>query len=371
MNEPERLVGKSSAPGRGAAPEPRRGRNAVAGRGSRGAPRVRLIDVAREAGLSKTTISAALNGTGRLSDEVRAHARDTAWRMGYRPNATARLLRAGHTRLIGFAVREYIAEPWVYMELPYFTQLTNAGARAALEHGHALVLLPNHAPREEWVDLPLDAVCVVDPVIDDPLVEDFLAAGTLVLTDRRVEGRPGGYWVETDYGAAVTEVLDHLAEQGARDIALVAADTDTLYTRNALLARADWSSRRGIRTRVETVAEPGRASTLEAVGRVLGDASDRPDAMIVLTEVSPLLVLDAARRLGCRVPDDLLLVCASEDSVAEHADPPVTTLSVQPALIAEAGIRLLVEALDLGITETRGIEVPTRLDIRASSLRAR
>lgn len=93
--------------------------------------------------------------------------------------------------------------------------------------------------------------------------------------------------------------------------------------------------------------------------------------MIVLTEVSPLLVLDAARRLGCRVPDDLLVVSASEDGVAAHTDPAVTTLSMQPALIAEAGIHLLVEVLDLGITESRGVEVPTRLDIRASSLRAR
>ncbi|MFI1380236.1 LacI family DNA-binding transcriptional regulator [Embleya sp. NPDC020886] len=370
MNEPERPVAQSAV-GRGAAPTPQTGRNTFGARNHRAAPRVRLVDVAREAGLSKTTISAALNGTGRMSDEARAHARDTAWRMGYRPNVTARLLRAGHTRLIGIAVREYIAEPWVYLELPYFTQLAHAGARAALDHGHALVLLPNHAPREEWTDLPLDAVCVIDPMIDDPLVDHLLSAGTPVVTDRRVEGRRGGYWVETDYGTAVREVLDHLAEQGARDIALVAAGSDTRYTRNALLAQADWSVRRGIRTRVETVSAPGHAPTLEVVGRLLGDAGERPDAMIVLTEVSPLLVLDAARRLGCRVPDDLLVVSASEDGVAAHTDPAVTTLSMQPALIAEAGIHLLVEVLDLGITESRGVEVPTRLDIRASSLRAR
>ncbi|MEU0933021.1 substrate-binding domain-containing protein [Embleya sp. NPDC005971] len=118
--------------------------------------------------------------------------------------------------------------------------------------------------------------------------------------------------------------------------------------------------------RREHPTEPG-----PLCGRLLGDAGERPDAMIVLTEVSPLLVLDAARRLGCRVPDDLLVVSASEDGVAAHTDPAVTTLSMQPALIAEAGIHLLVEVLDLGITESRGVEVPTRLDIRASSLRAR
>ncbi|MEU8137397.1 LacI family DNA-binding transcriptional regulator [Streptodolium elevatio] len=332
---------------------------------------MRLIDVAREAGLSKTTISAALNGTGRLSDDVRAHARETAFRMGYRPNATARLLRAGHARLIGFAVREYVDKPWAYTELPYFTRLANASADVALEHGHALVLLPNHAPREEWADLPLDAICVVDPEVDDPLVEDFLAAGIPVVTDRRVEGRAGGYWVETDYAAAVREVLDHLAGQGARDIALVMAASDALYTRNALLAQADWSARHDIRTRVVQVDTPGYASNLEAIGDLLAPGpGEGPDALFVLTEVSPPLVLEVARRHGHRVPDDLLLVCASEDGLAEHTAPPVTTLSVQPNLIADAGIRLLVEVLDQGLTDPRGVEVPTRLEIRKSSQRA-
>ncbi|MCF2533970.1 LacI family DNA-binding transcriptional regulator [Yinghuangia soli] len=374
MDEPQRRVGHQTEARSGDAAGPRppayaaTRKHTPGGRAQQLAPRVRLIDVAREAGLSKTTISAALNGTGRLSDEVRAHARETAWRMGYRPNATARLLRAGHSKLIGFAVREYVEAPWVYMELPYFTQLTNASARAALEHGHALVLLPNHAPREEWADLPLDAVCIVDPMPDDPLVEDFLAAGTPVVTDRRVEGRRGGYWVETDYHAATRGVLDHLAEQGARDIAIVAPDSGAVYARDALLAQAQWSAERGIRTRVENVATPGYTPALAAVERAIG-GPDRPDALFVVTEVSPPMVVAAARRHGYTVPDDLLVVCASEDALAEHAEPPVTTLSTQPARIAAAGIKLLVEVLDDGYTESRGAEVPTRLVIRASSLR--
>lgn len=380
MNTPERRVGPDEGGPERERPAARPGRAARTARGRAGAaPQVRLIDVAREAGLSKTTISAALNGTGRLSPEVRERARETAYRMGYRPNATARLLRTGHTRLIGFVVREYVDAPWAYTELPYFTQLTNASAQAALEHGHALVLLPNYAPRHEWADLPLDAVCVADPVIDDPLVDDFLATGTPLVTDRRVAGRAGGYWVDSDHQAAVREALDHLADQGATDIAVVAAGLETLWARDSLAALTAWSRERGIRTRVEHSPTPGYTPSLRTVDLLLeggprnGSAGETagPDALFILTEVSPPLVVDAARRHGYRVPDDLLVVCASEDHLAEHADPPVTTLSMQPALIAEAGIKLLVEVLDQGLTTPRGVEVPTRLDIRASSLRRR
>lgn len=370
MSEAERRGGPSEPVGSNAgAPGDPAARRAGARGSAASVPRVRLIDVAREAGLSKTTVSAALNGTGRLSDSVRAHARDTARRLGYRPNATARLLRAGHTRLIGFAVREYVESPWAYIESPYFTQLTNATARAALEHGHALVLLPNDSARDDWADLPLDAVCVVDPLIDDPLVDDFLAAGIPVVTDRRVEGRAGAYWVDIDHRDAIRTVLDHLADQGARDIALIAAGSDTLYTREFLAAQAEWAAERSMPTRVFEVERPGYAPSLEVVERVIGDPGYRPDALFVLTEVSPALVVDAARRHGYRVPDDLLVVCASEDSTAEHSDPPVTTLSMQPVEVATVGLGLLLDALTGVDTSPRGTIVPTRLHVRASTLR--
>jgi DNA-binding LacI/PurR family transcriptional regulator len=324
--------------------------------------------VAREAGLSKTTVSAALNGTGRLSDAVRQHAKETARRLGYRPNATARLLRAGHARLIGFAVREYLDAPWVYMESPYFTQLTNSTAREALEHGHALVLLPNISPRDEWSDLPLDAIVIADPIVGDPLIEDFIAAGVPVLTDQCVEGREGALWVDCDHDASTREVLDHLAEQGARDIAILAANSDTYFTRTSLDTQAAWSAETGVRTRVELVPAPGYTPTLEAVDRVLG-GDERPDALFILTEVSPMLVLDAARRNGLAVPDDLLVVCVSEDNIAEHTTPSVTTLSMQPTEIAAIGMELLVETLSGANTEPRGIVVPTKFLVRESSVR--
>ncbi|MFF4759811.1 LacI family DNA-binding transcriptional regulator [Streptomyces sp. NPDC001292] len=331
-------------------------------------PRVRLVDVAREAGLSKTTVSAALNGTGRLSPAVRERAREVARRLGYRPNPTARLLRAGHARLIGYAVGEYPTGPGSYMDSPYFTKLTSAVATTALRHGYALVLLPTGSSPGEWADLPLDAAIVADPLADDPLVEEFIAARIPLFTDRSVEGRPGTHWVDVDADAAVREVLDHLHAQGARRIAVVAPDTPTRFYTAALDAYRRWCAEQDATPLVTLSARPGNGPAVEAVERSL-TAPDRPDALFVLTEANPPLVLDAARRLGLSVPADLLLVCASEDTSAAHADPPVTTLSLQPVSVAEKGLELLVAALESGSQEPTGALVRTELEIRTSSER--
>ncbi|MFD4370499.1 LacI family DNA-binding transcriptional regulator [Streptomyces sp. NPDC058486] len=347
---------------------------AVRGGGARGraaaapAPRVRLVDVAREAGLSKTTVSAALNGTGRLSPEVREKARETARRMGYRPNATARQLRAGRARLIGYVVGELADTPWTFLESPYFARLTGATAATALARGYAVVLLPAGSLQSEWAALPLDAVVVADPVADDRIVEDLLAARIPVFSDRSVEGRPGAHWVDVDAAAVVGQPLDHFHAQGARRPVLVVPDSSTRFHREVEAAHRAWCAAHGLPCLTARAAEPGNGPVIQAVETALGAAA-RPDALLVVAEASPPLVLDAARRHGYDVPGDLLVACVSEDETAVHTEPPVTTLSLLPDAVAEAGIAHLVAVLEQGLRETGGALVPVRLDVRASSVR--
>ncbi|KUJ69605.1 LacI family transcriptional regulator [Streptomyces albus subsp. albus] len=334
-------------------------------------PRVRLVDVAREAGLSKTTVSAALNGTGRLSPAVRERAVATARRMGYRPNATARQLRAGRARLIGYVVGEFADTPWTFLESPYFAKLTGATAATALRRGYAVVLLPAGSLRDEWADLPLDAVVVADPVADDRIVEELLAARVPVFSDRSVEGRPGAHWVDVDTAAAVRETLDHLVGQGARRPALVQPDSTTRFHTGVLDAYRDRCAAHGLPQRVVWAEAAGNGPVMRAVETALAGTGqgERPDALLVVAEASPPLILEAARRHGYHVPGDLLLVCVSEDVTAAHTEPPVTTLSLRPERIAEAGVELLVAVLEQGLADPPGVLVPTRLEVRASSLR--
>ncbi|MFE3068779.1 LacI family DNA-binding transcriptional regulator [Streptomyces sp. NPDC059247] len=334
-------------------------------------PRVRLIDVAREAGLSKTTVSAALNGTGRLSPEVRERARGTAREMGYRPNATARHLRAGRARSIGYVIGEFADAPWTFLESPYFARLTAATSATALRRGYALVLLPAGSLQGEWADLSLDAVIVADPVADDAVVDDLVAARIPVFSDRSVEGRPGTYWVDVDAGAAVRGALDHLAEQGSARPVLVVPDSTTRFHTEVYAAHRAWCAAHNLPERVVRVGAPGNGPVVRAVETALAATGDeRPDALLVVAEASPPLVLAAALRHGYEVPGDLLLVCVSEDATAAHTEPPVTTLSLRPEAVAEAGVAHLVAVLEDGRRELPGTLVPTRLDVRASSLRA-
>ncbi|MRH87940.1 LacI family DNA-binding transcriptional regulator [Nocardia sp. SYP-A9097] len=336
---------------------------------SRPDPRVRLVDVARAAGVSKTTVSDALNGSGRLPDATRDHVRETARLMGYRPNATARLLRAGHTRLLGLAAREYVETSWVYTDMAYFSQLVTASTRTALAHGYGVVLLPTTSPGDHWVNMPLDGVCVVDPVDGDPMVADFLSAGVPVVSDRRALANLAGplsRWVDFDYGAATRTVLDHLKSQGAQRIVLVSARSTASYNAESEHAYRDWCTEHHLDPMVTMVTIPGPDGVRLPVDEAL---AMHPDAIFTLAEVSPLMLLDAVRRAGRTAPDDLLLVCTSEDPSAAYTDPPLSTLSYLPKETSEASVDLLIDIIE-GRKGVPGKLFDAHLEVRASSFRS-
>ncbi|MGI5488069.1 LacI family DNA-binding transcriptional regulator [Microtetraspora malaysiensis] len=333
--------------------------------------RVRLVDVARAAGVSKTTVSDALNGAGRLPAATREHVQKVARSLGYRPNATARLLRRGHTRLLGVAVREYVETPWVYAELAYFGTIVSAITQTALAHGYGIVLLPTSGPDDCWLDMPLDGVFVIDPVEGDPMVGDFLAAGVPVVSDRRAlaeaasEARESGRWVDFDNDGAVRQVLDHLEAAGAERIAIVTAATTACFYQQSVGTYQDWCAERGREPRVAYVPGPSLRHALNSVEEQL-NAADPPDALFTLVEINPALLLDAIRKLGRSVPDDLLLVCTTEDPTAPYADPPISTLSYLPGETAEAAVSLLVDSIE-GREGDQGRLLFADFQIRASS----
>ncbi len=129
---------------------------------------VGIKDVAREAGVSTTTVSHALSGKGRLPDETRARVRRIAEEMGYRPSPVARSLAAGRTGVLGIAFSVHPEVEANFFALDWYTRIVNGATDRAMQAGYALVVVPPMAGPQIWGRLPLDGTIVVEPVPDDP-----------------------------------------------------------------------------------------------------------------------------------------------------------------------------------------------------------
>lgn len=329
--------------------------------------RVGIKDVAREAGVSVTTVSHALNDKGRLPAETRERVRSVAAALGYRPSTTARNLVGGRTGLIGLTVSQAEGLPFALSDFAYFSSLLSAAATAAIERGYALVLAPPAAGGEGWPGVDVDGAVIVDPVVDDALVEALDRAGVpLVTTGRAFEH--GGPWVDNDHVAGTRSVLDHLERQGARRIALVTSPPVTSYTIDTEGTYRAWCAERRSRPLVAYAREDLTEGAGYAAAARLLDATQRVDAVYATLDRLALGTLLAAEARGIDVPDDLLVVGSTDSEAARLATPSLTALRLHPDEIGRRAVELLADLVE-GKAPVDNVVVPTRLLLRASTRR--
>ncbi|MWA14206.1 LacI family DNA-binding transcriptional regulator [Streptomyces sp. BA2] len=321
-------------------------------------PRPTLADIARAAEVSTATVSHALNGTGRVGESTRRRVRETATALGYGA--------AAGTRTIGIAVTTY-PRAWSYTEVAYFSRAITAATAVAHTRGYALTTLPaDRAADDAWHSLAVDGMLIMDSPRGDPMVHALRARGIpLVFDGVPGDPRPGDHWVDNDHDAATREVLDHLAASGARRVALQSGDGDEHYARAVTEAYAAWCAERG----ADPLVVP--FDVADAQGRsfdALLRGPGRADAVYAAYDPGGRQLLAAAARLGLRVPEDLRVVCASEDPAYAATRPPVTTVTLDPERTARAAVGLLVDLIEGGGAAAPGpVVVPAALLVRASS----
>ncbi|MBL1116499.1 LacI family DNA-binding transcriptional regulator [Streptomyces sp. 110] len=325
-----------------------------------GVSRVTIGDVARAAEVSTATVSNVRGGTGRVSEATRARVRAVAGALGYGPVS-------GGGRTLGLAVTAHGDSAWDFASVPYFAQAISAATVAAHRRGYALMAMDSGPAEHMWRTLPAAGVVVLDSPAGDPVVRMLRARGLPLVFD----GRPGDLraretWVDNDHEAMTRRVLDHLAGQGAERIALIAGPTQEYYSRASATAYRRWCSRAGVRPCVVPFDEDDSAGRgLDAL--LTGEGG--PDAVFGLYDPCGRQILAAATRCGLSVPEDLMVVCGSEDPAYGRTVPPVSTVSLAPEQAGTAAVDALVSLVEDPPHTPPPVVIGTRLVVRSSSMR--
>ncbi len=167
--------------------------------------------VAERAGVSKATVSNALNGTGRLSPETRRRVITAAHELSYVPYTSAFAQARGGTGMLGLTMAIFgdLAVP--YTQNPYYSELILGAIGAAHARGYLLTVLPATMSAWSWLTTPVDGVVHCEPRLSDPVRPILERRGIpLVYAGRPPEPRAGDFWVDTDDGQGLVGLLDHL-----------------------------------------------------------------------------------------------------------------------------------------------------------------
>ena len=336
--------------------------------------RVSIRDVAREAGVSVTTVSHALNGKGRLNAETRKRVREVADRLGYRPNPAARSLVSGHTGLIAAMPslpRELRVE---FTEFGFFSELITAATGVAVGRHQALVVSPPGADWFIWDRVPLDGVIVIEPVVGEPALPDLRRRGVPFVT---ISADPGGgegdAIVRSDDRDGATRVLDHLAEAGAERVAMLAPPPLNAFTRDCAETYRRWCVQTGRESFLEVVGMTdlarGREDAYRAALDRLLERRPAPDALFVPIELAGVRVLEELEGRRLAVPRDMMLATTHDTGRGVATTPQLTTLEWNYAELGRRAAEMLLDLIEGKRTAPCEEVVATTLVPRASTNR--
>jgi len=343
--------------------------------GQRKRSRPTIETVALDAGVSRQTVSNALNAPQRLRPTTLRRVTQSIEKLGYRPNQAARSLRTQAAGAIGCRLFPPVRRGSGGV-LDRFLYALSVAARQA-EYG-----LLCHAAESDQ-----EEIGVFESLIRGHAVDGFVITATQY-GDSRGDwllrhgfpfvsfGRPWGLdathysWVDVDGAAGIRDAVVHLADQGHRRIAYlgwpnpdgVGEDRESGWVQ-AMRSRA--LATRGLVRRGEDSAHGGA----QLAGQLLARA-DPPTAFVCASDAMAIGALHEVEDRGLRPGDDVGVVGFDDSAAASLLRPALSSINQPLELAAEHSLRMLHTALDSGPAQPEGVLLAPSLVVRASSVRS-
>ncbi len=325
-----------------------------------------MIDVARAAGVSHSTVSRVLNGRPHIKEETRRRVQAAVDSLGYVANLPARRLAGGRLGAIGLVVLD--------LESSYITEIVRAVDASLADAGLDLMLCTTHRREQRensyvaQLSLGLvDGLIVLLPRDSDRYAKDLAKQEfPFVLLDHG--GSPLANSLAADHMAGANLAVDHLVALGHRRIACITGDLDIDAGRDRLTAFQQSVTRHGLDADSDLIVEGDFLvdGGYRAAGQLL-DLPDRPTAVFASSDTAAFGVLRLARERGLDVPGDLSVVGFDDIPEAMTSDPPLTTIRQPLAEMGRRAVQLLLEKIDEPDRTVSHVRLPVELVVRQST----
>ncbi|MFL6114016.1 MAG: LacI family DNA-binding transcriptional regulator [Catenulispora sp.] len=329
---------------------------------------VTIAEVARQAGVSPSTVSYVLSRKRSISEETRRRVEAAIETLGYHPHAGARALASNRSNILALMVPLRSD-----MYVPVIMEIAMAVTTEAREFGQDVLLLTKDegigGVRRIAGSGLADAMILMDVELDDdriPVLRETDTPAVLIGLPADTEGLT---CVDLDFDATGGACVDHLAELGHRDIALI-GEGEGVYRRHTGFAARTLAgfqrqaAERGLRA-VHRTCEGTYESTAGVLARIL---EERPSTtgFVVQNEAAIAPLLSLLRLSGRVVPEDTSVVAICPDQVALQSSPRLTSVSIPAEDMGRQAVRQAMAQMAGGHLPSVTL-LPPRLTVRDSS----
>ena len=336
-------------------------------------PVLTMKDIARELGVSVSTVSRALKDSPRISEEKRRTVQQYAREHNFTPNVLAESLRHSRvqpSRVIGVIVPEFTHY--------YFSSILTGIEEAAIARGYYIMVALSNESYEREVRIcemfHRLKVCgvIVSQAKDTRRYDHFQklldSQMPIVFYDRICTGVNASRVVVDDYMGAFTAV-QHLIETGCRRIAFYGSPMQLEISKNRFNGYKDALLKRGLPFDEHLVRICDNRQDAELITPDLFDGDYYPDAFFAVNDDTAIGILYTVKRMGLRVPEDISICGFTNGQRAVACDPMLTTVEQRGKRVGEEAAEILIDKME-GLLPMDSIEkrvVRTRLVIRGTT----
>ncbi len=327
-----------------------------------------IDDIAKIAGVSRSTVSRALNNDPEVSAETRERVLAIVKETNYQPSAAARGLAAGRTRVLGLVIPMAVT---AFFSDPFFPLLIQGVSSTANARDHSVMLwiaepeFERRTVRQVLTNGLIDGVLMASQANDDPVVDALVNSELPLVLIGRHPSKQDVTYVDVDNEDSARQAVAHLLRLGKKRIATIAGPETLIAGQDRLNGYLLALRGRGIAPDPLLIAkgdftEPGGYAAMSSL------LPHSPDAVFAASDVMALGALRALREAGRRVPQDVAVVGFDDIPFAARSEPALTTVRQPVQRLGAVAAETLINLIREPEPRTQRIILPTELIIRES-----
>jgi DNA-binding LacI/PurR family transcriptional regulator len=307
---------------------------------------VTIKDIAKEAGVSHSTVSRALRSSSLISEDTAKRVRETALELGYLPSAAARSLKTNRSQALGVIVSN--------IDDPYFSEILQGIEEIAQADNYSLFMAASQRdPERERIIIQsmrqhrVDGVIICSTAFSDQQSRHFSKYEVPIVVVNNQAAEDYRYSIYHDDVEGSRQLTRHLIELGHRKIA---------YLGNSHSGRTTLDRLAGFRQEMESAGLPVPDNYIHdipgsepekgdlAVVHFFGLA-DRPTALVCFNDTLAIGVLKSLQSRGVRVPEEISITGFDNIVFSNYTNPLLTTFDQPKRFIGQKAAELILSLL--------------------------
>lgn len=304
---------------------------------------VTSIDVARLANVSQSAVSRTFTPGASVSDDTKQRVLDAAKSLGYRPNALARSLISGRSRIVGLVV--------AYLENHFYPIVIEQLSRALQMHGYHVMLFMTQPGQQDQViseilQYKMDGVVLASVTLSSHIAEECANIGVpVVLFNRYIpDSHVSSVTSDNELGGRLVAKL--MADQQHKRIAYIAGNENSSTNNDRENGFSQGLAQAGLKIWKRKVGMYSFEGATSAARELL-EADEKPDAVFVANDHMAFAVMDVIRsEFGLRIPEDISVVGYDNVPEADWAAYNLTTVEQPVEAMIEATVDILLKQME-------------------------